>query len=291
MEIKTLKGVNRKGILKVFNDSFSDYFVPFKLTEEQLTSKMISDKIDLELSVGAFDNEKLIAFILHGFDIINNQKVAYNGGTGVIPEKRGSGLTKQMYFFILPLLAEKGINRIILEVIDKNIQAIKSYEKSGFKTKRELVCYKGDFNAIKINEEIKVKKLQKYQWELMESFWDIRPTWQNSNKVMNKLKHNNILLGAYVKNELVGYIIYNPVNKRIQQIATGKDFRKKGVASTLISELTKKYGNTFSVINVDKKSKSASKFFNSIGFENYLEQLEMELKINNSQLSTSEKPI
>ena len=120
MEIKSLTGTNCKDILNVFNNSFSDYFVPFKLTEEQLVSKMISDKTDLELSVGVFENQKLIAFILHGFDITNNQNVVYNGGTGVIPEKRGLGLTKQMYAFNLPVLEKKGIavalnNSVILK--------------------------------------------------------------------------------------------------------------------------------------------------------------------------------
>ena len=84
MEIRTLAGIDNIKILTVFNESFSDYFVPFKLTEEQLESKMIADKVDLELSVGVFENQKLIAFMLQGFDIINNQKVVYNGGTGVI---------------------------------------------------------------------------------------------------------------------------------------------------------------------------------------------------------------
>lgn len=282
MEVKTLKGIDKKGILKVFNESFSDYFIPFKLTEEQLTSKMVADKINLELSVGSFENGKLNAFILHGFDTINNQKVIYNGGTGVIPEKRGLGLTKQMYLFILPLLEKKGVNKVILEVISKNIQAIKSYEKSGFKALRELDCFKGNFNFQKINKDVEIKKLPNYQWKLMESFWDVRPTWQNSTNVMDELKPGNISLGAFIKNELVGYVIYNPFGKRIQQIATDKGHRQKGIAAALISELTKNYGQTFSVINVDKMSESTGKFFKSIGFGNYLEQLEMELIINNN---------
>lgn len=279
MELKTLESIDVKSILNAFNDAFSDYFVPFKLTEEQLTSKMILDKVDLALSVGVFEDGDLIAFILHGFDNVNNQKVAYNGGTGVIPKKRGSGLTKKMYHFILPILQKKGTDRIVLEVIDKNIQAIKSYKKSGFTTTRELICYRGSFELQKTNKDIKLKKLQNYQWEYMKSFWDIRPTWQNSNNLLSKLKHNNISLGAYFKNELVGYAIYNPFGKQIQQIAVNRNYRRKGIASTLLSELKRRCGNTFSVINIDKKSEDTVKFFSSIGFENYLEQLEMELKL------------
>ena len=280
MEIKTLKGINKKDILNVFNESFSDYFIPIKLTEEILNSKMLADKTDLNLSVGVFENDTLIAFILHGFDVINNEKVIYNGGTGVIPNKRGSGLTKQMYLFILPILKENGINKLILEVITENIQAIRSYEKSGYKIERELLCYKGEIKISNTNNSLEIKKIPNYNWDLMESFWDIYPTWQNSKNVVNKLKLTNISLGAYLKNELVGYIIYNPNNKRIQQIVVSKDFRQQKVASTLIFKLIGAYGNTFSIINVDKRFKNVNSFLEKIGFEKNLEQFEMKLQLS-----------
>ena len=280
MEIKTLRGTDNKEILTAFNDSFSDYFIPFKLTEEQLALKMLADKTDLNLSVGVFENGKLIAFILHGFDCIENQKIVYNGGTGVIPEKRGSGLTKQMYHFILPVLIKKQVNRILLEVISENIQAIKSYKESGFKTKRELICYKGDLNLASTHKNIAVKNLQNYHWNLMKSFWDVFPTWQNSNGVLDTLRPYNVSLGAYFKNRLVGYVVYNPATKRIQQIAVDTDFRKKGIASALLSELTKEHGTTFSVINIDKSLKSINDFFHKIGLKKSLEQLEMQMELD-----------
>ena len=279
MEIKTLDGVGIKEITKVFNDSFTDYFVPFELAEAQLCSKMRIDKTDLSLSVGAFENGKLIAFILHGLDTIHMQKVIYNGGTGVIPEKRGLGLTKKMYLFILPLLAKKRINKLVLEVISENIQALKSYDTAGFKVKRTLWCYKGEVDITNTNSTIKIKGLQQYNWELMESFWDIYPTWQYSKSVVNELKHKNIALGAYFQNQLVGYVIYNPTNKRIQQIAVDLDFRKKRIASSLLFQLKESYGPSFSIINVDKKSKVTHAFFHNIGLETTLEQLEMELEL------------
>lgn len=280
MEIRTLAGIDNIKILTVFNESFSDYFVPFRLTEDQLKFKIIADKIDLELSVGVFENGKLIGFILNGFDIINNQKVVYNGGTGVIPAKRGFGLTKQMYIFNLPILEKKGIDKVILEVISNNIQAVKSYKKSGFLTTRELACFKGIFESTKSNMEAEIKGLTNYQWNLMESFWDITPTWQNSKNVLSKLKNKNDSLGAYIKNQLVGYIIYTPNSMQIRQIAVHKDFRKIGIASKLIAELTKKHGTIFSIINVDKKGQNVTSFFSSVGFENYIQQLEMELILN-----------
>ena len=280
MKIKTLEETDTKEILNVFNKSFSDYFIPFELNNEQLNSKMFADKTDLKLSVGTFENGNLIAFILHGFDTINNQRLVYNGGTGVVPEKRGAGLTKQMYHFVLPILIKEGVKKIILEVINENIQAIKSYEKSGFKAERKLICYNGKAEITLTNKHLVVKELQKYDWNTMKSFWDIFPTWQNSESVLDNLKSNNISLGAYIENQLIGYVIYNPKKKRIQQIAISKNFRKKRAASTLISELIKKYGNALSIINVDKTSKTLNNFLIKIGLESNLEQLEMMLELD-----------
>lgn len=280
MNFKSLESVNSKDILKVFNESFADYFVPFKLTENQLVSKMTSDKINLNLSVGVFENQKLIAFILHGFDTINNQKVVYNGGTGVMPKNRGQGITKKMYDFALPILEKNGIDKIILEVINENIPAIKSYEKVGFKTTRELACFKGIFKPKNSNTVVETIELQNYDWNLMESFWDIHTTWQNSKNVLDDLKKDNDARATYINGQLIGYVIYKPKSKQIQQIAIHKSFRKKGIATKLIAELAEKYGSYFSVINVDKKSKHVTGFFESLGFEYSIEQLEMELDLN-----------
>lgn len=279
MEIKTLVGINKKDILKVFNESFSDYFIPFQLSQEQLALKMLADKTELNLSVGVFENENLIAFILHGFDKIDNEKIIYNGGTGVIPEKRGSGLTKQMYQFILPVLKEKGIDKLQLEVITENTQAIKSYKNSGYKLERELVCYKGEISISNTNDRVEIKKLLNYNWNLFESYWDIYPTWQNSKNVLKELKSSTISFGAYLENRLVGYVIYNPGNNRILQIAVSKNFRQKKIASTLFRKIIETYTNSLSIINVDKSSKCINAFLEKIGFKKTLEQLEMKLHL------------
>ncbi|MEM9866524.1 MAG: GNAT family N-acetyltransferase [Bacteroidota bacterium] len=280
MEVKTLEEIETKQLLEVFNAAFSDYFVPFQLTEAQLIAKMKADKVDLSLSVGAFDDNTLVAFVLHGFDVIDHKMQVYNAGTGVIPEKRGNGLTQKLYRFVLPLLRHKGIDSIVLEVIDKNVQAIKSYSKIGFVARRKLVCYKGDHRIQKTNQDIRIKELQYIPWAPLESFWDLQPTWQNSKHVLKAMLQDYIALGAYSKAQLTGYIIFNPLTKRIQQIAVDKDFRRMGIASTLVAEVTKKYGKTLSVINVDKAFEGTNQFFNALGFENYVEQLEMVLNIN-----------
>ena len=118
--IKSLQGLSIRQIADVFNDACSDYVIPIKLTEEILTAKILSENIQLENSVGVFDNDKLIAFILIGIDEYDGHIVAYNAGTGVIPSYRGNKLTKRMYQYLFPLLKDKDIVSHQLEVITTN---------------------------------------------------------------------------------------------------------------------------------------------------------------------------
>ncbi|MDH6308555.1 ribosomal protein S18 acetylase RimI-like enzyme [Dysgonomonas sp. PFB1-18] len=279
MKIKTLSGTSIEQITRTFNQAFSDYFVPIVLTMEQLQSKMKADNVNLDYSVGVFDNEELIAFILHGTDVVDNKHVVYNGGTGVIPTQRGQGLTKQMYEYILPVLKDRGIDYLVLEVISKNIQAIKSYEKTGYTVSRMLKCYKGKADLNGEAKDIEIKSLSNYDWVSMQSFRDFIPTWQNSMRTAEEMKATNKSFGAYADNQLTGYIIYNPNSKRIQQIAVHKDFRRRGIASALISVMVKDIGNEFSIVNIDDRSEPINSFLRKIGLENYLDQLEMKLEL------------
>lgn len=274
-QMKTLKSVSQQEVLSVFNKSFSDYFVSLQLSEKQFFEKLISNNIDFSLSVGAFENNKLVGFILHGV----NAKSVYNSGTGVIPKRRGFGLTIRMYKFILPILKSNQISKVVLEVITENIQAIKSYKKVGFLTRRELNCYRGKVVAISVNQEFLIKPIQKMEWKKIQSCWEVLPSFQNSTLSIENTNEGLIKLGAYFNDILVGYLIYNSKNKQIKQIGVDKTFRNRKVASSLINHITVKYGNDLSVINVDKISKSLNCFFSNIGLSCFIVQIEMELKL------------
>lgn len=280
MQLKTLEGVRIIKILEVFNASFADYFIPFKLTLEQLEQKIKADKTRLDLSVGVFKDEQLVAFILHGYDTIENKKVVYNGGTGVLPSQRGQGLTKQMYHFMFPILQLKGIDKLVLEVISNNLPAINSYKKVGYSVMRMLNCYKGDVCHIKPSSAIDIKGLGSYNWKLLESFWEVQPTWQNSVGVIKSEKKELVFLGAYTKGDCVGYVIYHPKSKRLRQLAVHRDFRRQGIASTLLYKITQEYGNSLSIINVDVQSNSLHQFLVKIGLTLTLQQLEMQFDLN-----------
>lgn len=275
--LKTLENIPTEKLLEVFNLSFSDYVVPFCLTKEQLEDKIKSDSIKLEFSVGAFEDNQLIAFILHGYDTIDNLKIVYNAGTGVIPTKRGNKLTAKLYEFILPILHDNDIDKLLLEVITINESAIKTYKNIGFQIIRELNCYKGSLNITGTNNDFEIRELEAYDWQKLHSFGDLKPSWQNSVTAVEKLKKSNISIGIYDEGKLLGYTIFNPKIKRIHQLAVDKNYRRKGVGRQLLAHIATNYTTDVSATNIDNTSEEALKFFNAIGLDIYIQQYEMEL--------------
>lgn len=271
-----------KEIAETFNLAFSDYFFPIKLTKEQLEEKFLSENGKLNLSVGVFENEKLVAFILHFEDFIDGKKVIYNGGTGVIPEFRGNHLTAKMYEFILPKLKNEKTDKMVLEVLTENLPALKTYQNQGFKIVRELNCFKGKLNDFIPNQSdvtFEIVKLTELNWDLFQTFWDFEPTWQNSVSVMDFLQKNNICIAMKKENQMVGYLIYNPKMKRIHQLSVHQNFRNIGIGSHLLNYISKMEKGDISLINTDSRMKNFKNFLEKRGLENYTNQYEMERKI------------
>ncbi len=278
MEIRTLKGIHINELLLCFNESFSDYLVPLQLNLDQLLAKIRSDRVDLQYSAGAFMENRLVGFILHGIDRIGDKKVAYNAGTGVIPSQRGQGLTRRMYDFILPVLKAENVDHILLEVIGENLPAIKTYERIGFKPLRKLLCYRGEIHA-EINEKITVKELSGFDWEALKKFWDFLPSWQNAIAAVEMVRDTNKTYGARINGRLAGYIIYNPISKRVQQFGVDTRYRRRKAASTLF-DFVGEPGSRITVINVDENSVATQKFLMDIGLEKFTEQVEMKLDLD-----------
>lgn len=281
-KIDTLKNIKSEEIVKTFNAAFSDYFFSIEFTKEQFEHKLLIEGGSLDLSVGVFENDKLIAFILHFTNMSDSKLTIYNGGTGVLPDFRGNRLTSKMYEFIKPKLAENKINKMILEVLIQNSAAIKTYQNQGFEITRELNCFKGKLKLTKekiSSKSYEIVELKEYNWELFQTFWDYPPTWQNSIQTVNNLKEQNTSFGIISENKILGYIIYNPNTKRIHQLGIHKGFRNKGLGKYLL-EMVSKIDSEISIINVDSRDKALVKFLEKNGLNNYTSQYEMELELN-----------
>jgi len=283
IQIRSLSDTSNEEILDCFNISFSEYFIPFQLTLEQLVTKLDTESVDKSISVGAFKDHKLIGFVLHGSRILNGVYRAYNAGTGVIPEERGKAITRNMYEFIRPVLSKKGFQEVFLEVISTNIPALRSYQKIGFEERRRLSCFKGKPSIPKVVDTVTIKEENVQDVTKLPQFGEMEPTWQNSRETILKLGDSVRYFLAFQGDTLCGYGILNGKNHRILEIAVKKEFRNQQIGTNILHGVHDKISEPISMINVDHKAQDVLRFFEHRNLKKTLEQIEMRLKIGNDR--------
>lgn len=260
--------------------AYSDYFVPFQLSEEQFENHITQNAVDLNRSVGAFTDNKLIAFTLNGFGMWNGKETVYDAGTGVIPLYRSKGIGNRMFEFMMPELKETGIEQILLEVISHNEKAVGLYRKLGFEETRNLISYDRQTThsfTPKAKNNLNIREIKTLDWNLMKTFCDGSATWQYSAESIERSLIKKITLGAYLDEKCVGYGIVSPKKGFIWQIAVDRNYRRKGIASNILAEMEIKIGNDkqLRVGNVDSKLGGTIAFLQKTGFDETLSQFEM----------------
>lgn len=146
LTIRDLSSCSLEEIIHCFLRSFEDYFVKVPSDSSYWEARFNASGVNFNLSYGIFDRSELVAFIIHCVDELSCQKVAFNTGTGVLPVYRGQRLVDRLYAHAIPLLQKRGYTLARLEVIDKNVPAIRVYERIGFQIKRRLKCYQGQLS-------------------------------------------------------------------------------------------------------------------------------------------------
>lgn len=274
MQIRRLTNQDIPDLLLAINGAFADYIVPFQLNREQLDFKMTSEDIQMDYSVGVFEDGTLVAFIMHGVRPLDNGYRVYNAGTGVLPDYRGKGLVGQMYTYIVPFLQAQGVKEMVLEVIESNQSAIRAYEKEGFTIKRKLLCFSGSLKESKGNNTALLKPLSSLSWDTLSDFWDITPSWQSDTRSMQLVPPS--ILGAFIADELVGYVLFNTTKRRIYQLAVNPNQRHKGVAQQLIAAIRQQIpAESIQINNVDEAAADLKQFLEKQGLQNDINQLEM----------------
>lgn len=278
MRIDFIKKQPIETVNDAFNRAFENYFAPINSTPAELTDRMKRDDLNLELSTGAFDGDKLVGLMLQGGREEGGRKTLYNGGTGVAMAARGQGLTLRQYDFMLPKVQEMGFTHLQLEVIRENAPAIHVYRKVGFEITRELDCYAGHVNDFSPPAGIEIIDLKPDQWQSNPAWQDYVPSWQHSDTSLQNVWEDAIVFQAMKNGEMVGHLA-SLSNGRVMQFAVAPDERGKGIGKSLFSTLQKRVDKMINVINTEKKDPSLELFFINMGLYPGFYQYEMEMTV------------
>jgi len=276
---KSLESLSLSQVYEAFHKAFTDYEIQIdKSTFENMLKRR---GYNPQLSFGAFDNGKLVSFILNGIDSFNSVITAYDTGTGTIPEHRKKGLVQQIFHHSIPFLKEKGVKQCLLEVIQRNTKAVDLYKKMGFEITREFNYFVQSMDEIHISKatvpkEIRMHDISTGEAEFLTDARDFEPSWQNSFKSIKRSIDDFKITGAFIKNQLVGYSIFAPVSGDLTQIAVKKSFRRKGIGTALLKKaFAQNQHHSVKTLNTQDDCNSITSFLSSFNIPLKGKQFEM----------------
>jgi len=279
MEIKSLDKTDIEIICQAFCQAFADYEIQINVPELKTTLKRRGFQPDL--SFAAFEGKEIVAFTLNGIGNYNGKKMAYDTGTGTLKEYRGKGLATNVFEYSIPFLKKANISHYLLEVLQNNTKAFSVYRNLGFEITRELNCFSWNNDEIVNNiKNIKlpcmIDSIDIEKHTHVSDFWDYKPSWQNSFESIRRTKEDFISLGAFIDRLLVGYCVFEPNSGDITQIAVNKPFRRRGIASLLLHEISKLNKNARTkLINSDSSCSSVVDFLKAKNIDVTRKQYEM----------------
>jgi len=283
-ELRTLEDVPLETVHETFLEAFSDYLVRFDLPFWKLETMVRRRGMVMEASVGAFDGDRMVGFILNAVRPWNGRLTAYDTGTGVVPSHRKRGVTKAMFARALEVLREGGVEQYLLEVIKENEPADRLYRQQGFEEARGLSCYIGPRDAVPRGEAPGVQLVQlpvdALGWDLLTTFWDFEPSWQNSVDSVTAVPETLLAVTAVEGGQVVGYGIVEPRSGDVPQLAVAREARGRGVGGAILGRLADlAEAENLVVLNLEETSGPANAFATASGLELYTAQHEMLLQL------------
>lgn len=279
----TLENVSIEKLHTTFTEAFSDYEVKIDIPILKLQQRLQRTGYLTEASIGASDNDVLVGFLLNSIREWDGKLTAYDTGTGVIKEYRNKGITSAMFLNVLKNLKEMEVKQYLLEVIQSNTSAVHLYKKQGFEVSREFECFNLDkklFTCAPTHQVQHINEITEIDWIKLMSFWDFKPSWQNSVDSIKAVSDEFICSIVSINDEIVGYGIIDKNTGDIPQIAVDKNYRGKGIGSSILADLLKNTEScSLNVVNVDSQCDSMKDFLLNLGFKLMIKQYEMILAL------------
>jgi ribosomal protein S18 acetylase RimI-like enzyme len=144
IEIRHLDTCSFQTAFEIWNQGFQGYPIDLTLTLDSFLARIISHGISPADSLVAFIDEEPVGFLLNGIRVSGDGRLAWNGGTAVVPEMRGKGVGKKLVEAAIDLYEQKSIERATLEAISTNESAIKLYSSCGYQVVDELTILQND---------------------------------------------------------------------------------------------------------------------------------------------------
>lgn len=282
-QVKTLEKFPLEKLYQTFMKAFSDYAVPFNQDFSQYENMLKRRSYQPEISVGAFQEDQLVGFVLSGLRKIEGQWTAYDLMTGIEPESRGKGLSNQMMTAIMEAYVEAGVEEYQLEVLQENTTAYHLYEKQGMTIRRSFSVMQAQKELVPPDKSISqlyfVEKLSPEEWDLVETFADAPDSWQNARQSVENVAELFDVVLAKIDNRIVGHGIVERATGDVPQLAVAKNARRQGIGQDLLAAIQTHSQKPLRLVNIDTSLVEMLQFLTNLGFTETTNQYEMVMTI------------
>lgn len=280
MEVTTLSNFTLAEVLDAFEAAFADYAVSF--SRDQLESMLQRRGFTPALSAAVVNDGSIIAFVLNGVAEYHGKLTAYDIGTGTLPEFRGRRLTDRLIEHCREEFSLAGVQSCLLEVLSNNEPAIAIYKRQGYSVTREFICHTAQASELRVTPaEHPICKISEADVDAIEplaGFCDFVPSWQNG---MASIRRGYTRLRCFLaivdgEESPVGYGVIDPTQGDIAQIAVARNWRRKGVARSLLAEMLGcNQATVVKALNIESTCRSLPAFLSAFGIGESSRQFEM----------------
>ena len=207
----------------LFNEGFSDYLVPMRLSDDHFADHVKNNDIDLSCSQVVLADDEPAAFALVGL----RGEDAWIGGMGTVPSQRRRGLGERALVATIEEASARGASSVWLEVIDRNEAALRLYEKLGFELVRDLIVWSLSATDEELPPFREVDVEEAHAW--ISEHRQSREPWQRSDEA---LRHMGGLRALMVENAAAVMFREGDAANIVMQIAATDE---EAVADALIA--------------------------------------------------------
>ena len=134
LELRSAATLTDDALAQLFTDAYADYFVPVTVSAEALRFMAAAYDFDRDASLVAVRDDELVGLVNLGL----RGPEGWIGGLGVVPGERRRGTGRRLMEAVHEEARVRGAERVWLEVIVENTQAVALYEQLGYAHVREL---------------------------------------------------------------------------------------------------------------------------------------------------------
>jgi len=264
---RTLENTPAATVHQAFIEAFSDYQLQVDMSFEGFSRMLTRRGYHSGLSLGAFDGQALVGFMLNGFRTWENKATCYDIVTGVFPVCRGQGVASAMFSQLRELLQAQGSQQYLLEVLRDNEDAYRLYRRQGFEVKREFACYQLKRADFQPPPRLSAELTDASPFSPPEDFLDYAPSWQNSAQSIAAAADSFAYVEARIDGRLAGYGVIDKETGDIPQLSVAKEYRGQGIGGSILAKLIQATAaETIRSVNVDTRCLSARCFLEKSGF-------------------------